>query len=133
MGQAKVYKRVTVDGEDYLLLSDRDILSELDLSWAETDDDIKEVLRQLHEYESIAEKWFWIETGVPIRVEKRSTGFTWVVSDRRENSMKYKWLKNKVAKFENRIIATINKYNKDMKEVLRGEVDDVEASTGQSD
>lgn len=134
MGQPKVYKRMEHEGEDYLLLSDQNVLEDIDLSWVRSDDDLKEVLQKLHDYESTGAKWFWIETGVPVKIKKTKTGFTWLAPDTRDNSMKYKWLRSKVERYEARIVETINKYGEEISAVLHGEEDEsVNAGAGESD
>lgn len=133
MPQQKVYKRIEHEGEEHLLLSDRDILKEIDMSWVSDDADLRVVLEKLHEYISTGAQWFWIETGVPVKLQKKSTGFVWLVPDTRENSMKFQWLKNKVKKYEDRIVNTINEYNKGVAEFLYKEDQDGNAGTRESD
>lgn len=125
----RVYKRKEHNGVEYLLLAEDDILKQLDLEWVRSDDDLRQILDMLHDYENTAAKWFWIETGVPVTLVKRQEGFTWLVPDERKNSMNYKWLRGKAEKYENKIIETINKYGESIKEFLGDVVQEEEEQT----
>lgn len=117
-GRSKVYKRKMHEGVEYLLIHDSKILEEIDLSWVRNDNDIKEILKMLHEYVEVGAKWFWIETDVPVTLIKKQDGFTWLVPDERQNSANYKWLRSKAERSEEKIVARINQYGEGIKAVL---------------
>ena len=130
----RVYKRKEHNGIEYLLLVEQDILKDLNLDWVRNDDDLREILNMLHDYEQTAAKWFWIETGVPVTLVKRSDGLTSLDPEARQHRMNYKWLRTKAEKYEKKIAETINAYGEQMQEVLGENVpeedEDADARTG---
>lgn len=110
MPKNKVYERMEYDGEEHLLLLDDQSLKELDISWCKTREDVQAMNRLLHEFISTVEKFFWIDTGVSIKLVAHKDGFHWLAPDNRDISMRYVHLSQKARKFKDKIVARVNEY-----------------------
>lgn len=104
----KVYDRYEHEGKEYLLLLKDETITELDASWIKNQKDLQNFKDMLHRFAEVGEYWFWIDTGVVVKLAKHDKGYAWLIDDTRENSQRYVWLTRKAKRFQSKIVERLN-------------------------
>lgn len=110
MGTKKVYDRVEYNGEQYIKLLEKETLKRLDVSWCQTKKDLQALNKLYQELMHTAQRWYWVDTGVQLRLLSTEFGFIWLVFDEEANSKRLQWLMSRARTYENKIVNRINKY-----------------------
>lgn len=106
----RTYERIEHEGTEYIKLLESDTLRKLDVSWCQTRSDVQALNRLYQELMNAMRRWFWVDTGVQLRLLPTDYGFVWMVEDSPENSKRVRWLVSRATRFEDKIVKRINDY-----------------------